>query len=136
MTAARRSVEGQLPLDGLDPVEEARVARIAQLEAELAHLRTAGARRRDAGAAAVDAAVDDEWRTRARARLDQLAATGEPFTADDVVREVGIPARPNAVGALFLGASRARLIERTGALDLGTRAAQHARRLPVWTGRR
>lgn len=127
--------EGQLALDGLDPDEAAREQRIAELEAELAHLRESGARRRDHGAAAVDAAVDDEWRTAARARLEQLAAAGEPFTADDVVREVGIPARPNAVGALFLGASRAGLIVRTGQRDSGTRAAQHARSLPVWKGR-
>lgn len=80
----------------------------------------------------------DEWRLAAKWALWELARTGEPFTADDVIAKVGLP-KPswpgmnNAVGALFSLAARKHVIHRVG--DTSTlRVIGHARRLSLWRG--
>lgn len=75
-------------------------------------------------------AVDD-WRPKAQAVLDRLAASGATFTADDVTEEVGVPRQPNAVGGLFR-ANRGAL-EAVGYTQAG-RTQSHARVLRVWRG--
>lgn len=91
---------------------------------------------RDEGSAAALAASDTVlgWKDRANAALVQLAKAGQPFTADDLVAAVGVPPHHNALGGLFLHASRRKVIRKTGEYRQGTRRAQHARAVPVWSG--
>lgn len=95
----------------------------------------AGRADRDAGMALAESNAAPEWRDRALAYLDELAAAGRPFTADDLVERVGLPetGSPNAVGALFGGAARRGLILRAGDTQ-ATRRARHAGRVSVWVG--
>lgn len=101
----------------------------------------AGRAARDAGAAQADSsAAADEWRPGAIAVLRELALSGQPFTADDLVERAGLPLQSetnanNAVGALFSAASKKGLIERMGDTQ-SKRVAGHARRLSVWRGSR
>lgn len=77
------------------------------------------------------------WRVHAMEALRDLAALGEPFTADDVVGKVGLPDsgtnRNNAVGALFSAAAREGLIVRVGFRNT-KRVAGHARVVSIWAG--
>lgn len=80
-----------------------------------------------------------DWSPAATRALRDLAATGEGFTADDVVARVGLPRGTaqnanNALGGLFAGASRAGLIVRTGDMVESRRREGHARRITVWRG--
>lgn len=97
-----------------------------------------GVRRRDAGMAqATDAA--EPWSETATRCIERLAAKRSPFTADDVIAEVGLPHDSevnanNAVGGLFAGASRRKIIRRTGRTVPSGRTVGHARHLTEWTG--
>jgi hypothetical protein len=72
-----------------------------------------------------------------RATVDQaikhLASTGREFTADDL-RELLPVVAGSIVGARFLAASKAGLIERVGSRTT-RHAAGHARRVSTWRGR-
>jgi hypothetical protein len=78
------------------------------------------------------------WGRDAEAAIRQLAASGVPFTADDLIRLVGLPSwgvnRNNAVGALFTSAAKRGLIVRTGHYRKSRRALSHGRMIAVWVG--
>lgn len=80
------------------------------------------------------------WKLEARDALAWLAARGEPFTADDLARLVGLPDtgpnRSNAVGAVFSAAARQGLIRSTGHYRKSRRTLSHARVVAVWCGAR
>lgn len=82
----------------------------------------------------------EAWRQRARAAVLALAALGEPFTSEDVVDRVGLPAggvgtnANNAVGALMSSAARANVIEPTGRHVRCRHAHSNARELKEWRG--
>lgn len=99
------------------------------------------ARKAEGQALAADAAPDD-WTDRFRSALRELAATGEPFTSEDVTDRAGLPAggigtnRNNAVGALMAsaGAARPKLIRKTGRHVPSRRPSSHAATLTEWIG--
>jgi len=90
---------------------------------------------RDRGMARAEASLHAAWD---RAVIDQaitvLAATGQPFSANDV-RGLLPDVRPALVGARFMHAARRGLIERIGD-ELATHKAGHARRVGLWRGAR
>jgi hypothetical protein len=90
---------------------------------------------RDEGTYAVDQRDDNSWwRSCADQGIATLAASGRPFTADDV-RALGIPdpTSPKAWGARFLAASRSGLIRRVGYVP-SRRASVHAHPIAQWQG--
>lgn len=89
---------------------------------------------RDQGAARVDANTDLDWKQQVDAAIEQLARGGQPFTADDV-RALGIPdpPSPQAWGARFLAASKAKRIRQVG-FQASQRASVHAHRIAIWQG--
>lgn len=97
---------------------------------ELAAIRE-GLRLRDEGTARVEDAVDVDWRERAEAAVDALIVEGQPFTAEEVCRIAGRPDRPNAVGALLLGAARRGAVRRVGYRP-ARRAERHGAVLAIW----
>lgn len=80
------------------------------------------------------------WRDHAMAVLEELAATGKTFTADDLVARVGLPDdevgmnRNNAVGAIFSAAAKSGLIVPTGNYIKSRRRTNHSAVLAVWAG--
>lgn len=96
-------------------------------------LKTAGQQ------AAADAAPDD-WRDAFRAAVKALAASGRPFTSEDVTDRAGLPSgdvatnRNNAVGALMTASARAGVIVKTGRRVPSARATSHGAELTEWKG--
>lgn len=92
---------------------------------------------RDAGAAVVGSTAPGHlvtsWRNRAEASLARAIASGETFSADDLVEEVGLPPRPNMLGALFLHAAKADRINAVGFAP-STRPAARGRVQRTWAG--
>jgi hypothetical protein len=81
------------------------------------------------------------WRDRASLALRDLAATGEPFTADDVLDRAGHPddrheanAANNAVGSLFRAAAAERIIMQTGAVVQSRQPHRKGGMIRVWIG--
>jgi len=98
----------------------------------------AGRDLRDVGAAAagINSPLAEHWRSRATDWLLVLAGWEDHvFSSDDLVEIVGTPPVPNMLGALFLGARRAGLIDPVGYTQ-STRPAAHARTIRTWKGRR
>lgn len=91
--------------------------------------------RRDRGADQADHAAHPWVRVQLQHHLDELIASGQPFTADTLRERAGDPiaTEPNIIGALILAASRAGRIERVGYRE-STRPEAHARVLRVWRG--
>jgi hypothetical protein len=89
---------------------------------------------REIGVAQANENTDIWWRSCADQAIDTLAATGRPFTADDV-RDLGVPdpPSPKAWGARFLSASRQGRIVRVGYTP-SRRASVHAHPIALWTG--
>jgi len=96
-----------------------------------------GQRRRDAGMATAETGPRARvWRLDADQAMRALIRSGQPFTADDLVRAVGyLPDegtnKNNAVGALFAAYSRRHEIRPAGSA-VTSRAAGHGRRMTVW----
>lgn len=90
---------------------------------------------RDAGTFAVDSRDDHaDWRTEVDREIDRLAATGLPFTADDVrARGIPDPISAKAWGARFLAAAKQRRIVRVG-YQPSRRPSVHAHPVAVWRG--
>lgn len=90
---------------------------------------------RDEGIARADAAQPDEWKTAVDRQIARLAATGRPFTADDVSTVVGDSptGSQGAMGARFMAASRRGVIQRIGYVPSG-RASVHAHPVAQWKG--
>lgn len=94
-----------------------------------------GRRRRDEGAEAAGStapgALVTSWRAEAATAMDALILGGQEFDADDLVDMVGMPPRPNMLGGLFIGASRAKRIVPVGYTQ-ATRPSSHARIQRTW----
>ncbi|MEX2275245.1 MAG: hypothetical protein WEA10_06755 [Actinomycetota bacterium] len=89
---------------------------------------------RDSGA---DAALRfaDEWRAKAERAIEYLIRTGTDFSSDDIRRIAGDPPTPNALGAVFVNASKAGRIELVE-YRRSQRLGRHAARVGVWRGAR
>lgn len=95
-----------------------------------------GRRLRDEGMASVDAHESEEWRAYVDSIVEVFAASGEPFTAEEVRLIAGDPPHhPNAMGARFAYHIKRKTIERVGVRN-ATRGSAHARALMVYKGRR
>ena len=94
-----------------------------------------GRRLRDIGAGLAGGASDEAsiWRSNAAQTIERLAASGVEFSADDVISEVGMPPKPNMVGAAFLSASKRKVIHSVG-MTQGARPESHARVQRLWVG--
>lgn len=82
------------------------------------------------------------WRIRARRALETLAASGRPFTSDDLIALVGQPdathqpnARNNAIGLAFRQAAADRLIESDGRVVSSRQPHRKGGAVRVWRGR-
>lgn len=73
------------------------------------------------------------WFTEARNVIRAYAFLGCEFTAEDVVRVLGKPPSPNLMGAAFLVASEARLIQMTGTKRSTTKSRKGGL-IRVWAG--
>jgi hypothetical protein len=97
-------------------------------------------RRKSEGMATAEDHAMLEWKGRFMRRVQQLANAGRPFTADDVVTDVGLPAgriasnANNAVGAMMSGAGRRKVIRKTGNYVKGKRPESHSRMVAEWVG--
>lgn len=75
-----------------------------------------------------------DWRAKAATAMDELAASGEEFSADQLVEKAGPPPHPNMLGPTFANAARADLINAVG-FRQATRASAHARIQRTWKGK-
>lgn len=89
---------------------------------------------------ALDADRAWPWKEHAERVIYNLATTGLPFTADDVVAEVGLPDgtvgmnRNNGVGAIFSACAKRGWITPTGHYMKSRRRSNHSAVLAIWTG--
>ena len=102
-----------------------------------------GRRRRDEGTAragdGAPAVLVSAWKAKAQEALDRLVATGEPFSADDLVlgnetlgvEAVGEPPHPNLLGALFRVLSASGKVQPVG-YQSSVRPSAHARVQRIW----
>lgn len=90
---------------------------------------------RDEGMARADAAQPQEWRGLVDAVIETLAATGEPFTADDVSALTGDSPTGSrgAMGARVQYAARRGVIVRVGYVP-SKRPSVHAHPVTLWQG--
>jgi hypothetical protein len=77
--------------------------------------------------------VDPDWNEAAWRALVRLARSGAPFSADDLVAEVGPAESPGASGALFRAAARSGLIECVG-YGVSRRLSRHGGLMRRWQG--
>lgn len=89
---------------------------------------------RDAALDLVELGAPADWLTDAQGVVNALAASGEPFSADDVWAKVGAPPEPRALGAVMVFAARQGWIRKTGLYRPSTRPAAHARPIAEWVG--
>jgi hypothetical protein len=91
----------------------------------------------------IDVAIQhapDDWLTRAKRAIAQLARESRAFTSEDVTQLAGLPSGDvksnanNAVGALMNAAARKQLIVKTGRRVPSTRVTSHAAELTEWIG--
>jgi hypothetical protein len=74
------------------------------------------------------------WHDEAVICIRQMARTGKPFTAEDVVAEIGAPGGSGKViGAAFNTVARSNMIWRCGERP-ADRKSSHRRMLAVWRG--
>jgi hypothetical protein len=93
-----------------------------------------GAALRDEGVHQLDlASLWDDWPAKADKAIRHLARMGRPSDADDVRTLVGDPGRANQIGARFLAAARAGLIERVDVRQ-SDRPGRHRGLVSVWRG--
>ena len=82
--------------------------------------------------------ADTQWQEAAMECLRLLAATGEPFTADEVhalMRPYGVHTQSdNAMGAMFNKARREGLIVSDGMYRPSERRDAHRRMVRIWKG--
>lgn len=81
----------------------------------------------------VEAHAPADWKNAAEAVLARLAASGEPFTTDDVWAALDQPPEPRALGALIRAAAHAGRIRRVG-WRASSRPECHCRPVAMWTG--
>ena len=85
------------------------------------------------GAQLADDNAESGWREAALAEIENMAASGIEFTADDIRERVGEPDIANRWGGVFLAARRAGLIE-TVAVKPSSTPSRHAGMVRVWRG--
>jgi hypothetical protein len=74
------------------------------------------------------------WHTQAVICIQAMARTGRPFTAEDVVNEIGAPnGSGKVIGAAFNTVARSGMIWRCGERP-ADRKSSHRRMLAVWRG--
>ena len=85
--------------------------------------------------------VNATWKEEATIELRKLAASGVPFSSDDLTAKVGVPDgthSPNGVnsgvGGIFGGAARAGLIEMVGVMKSSS-SHRKGGMIRVWRGR-
>lgn len=89
---------------------------------------------RDGGVDRVSANTPDDWKFACDTAIARFAATLKPFTAEDVRAIVGDPPNhPNAMGARFLIAARAGMLEKLGYKN-PARPSSHSSVIAVWRG--
>lgn len=112
---------GQLALDHLDQEQRASLDE--------------GRRRRDEGMRAAALNTNVPWKRLAQRALSELAASGQPFTAEDLRERVGRPlgSHDSALSSLFGNAARRNEIVACGYTQ-ATRAEARGRVLRVWRG--
>lgn len=81
----------------------------------------------------VEANAPADWKNSAEALLSALAASGIPFTADDIWKTLPQPPEPRALGAIIRAAARDGRIRRMGFMQ-SVRACCHQRLVAVWVG--
>lgn len=86
---------------------------------------------RDEGMARASAAHPDE-RARVEAAIRRLAATGRPFSANDIRAMHG--AKGAVVGATFTAMEKARVIRPLPQAERSTSKATHGHRINLWIG--
>jgi hypothetical protein len=78
------------------------------------------------------------WKVEAAIWLDRLPS-GRVFTADDMIREIGVPGegpnRNNVVGAVFSAASKQGRIRFAGRMRKSARVTRHGNVQRVWVKR-
>lgn len=81
------------------------------------------------------------WFDRATTALIALAASGDPFTSDDLIDVVGVPdadhqpnARNNQVGAVFREAARQGIIRSEGRVVQSRQPHRKGGAVRVWRG--
>ena len=104
-----------------------------------AFCRRAGIRGKEDGQLRAAEAVDPGWWSAASTQVHFLAASGEPFTVEDVIAKVGLPNAieinaNNSVGALISRLARKGVIEGIG-YTKASRAESHSRAIRLWKGR-
>lgn len=77
--------------------------------------------------------ASSEWAQAAQLVLEDLIASGQSFTSEDIRLVVGPPPSPSALGALLLRASKAGRIECVG-FEQSKRPSRHAGMLRRWRG--
>lgn len=93
-----------------------------------------GAELRDLGVERVDRNTPEWWKAAADRSIARFASLGTDFTAEDVRAVVGDPPNhPNAMGARFLHALRAKTIVKVGYRS-PARSSSHASVIAVWRG--
>lgn len=82
-----------------------------------------------------DAAQPEEWRAAVDIRIEALAASGDPFTSDDVSRSTGDSptGSPGAMGARFSAAVKRGVIRRVGYVP-SRRVSVHGHPVALWVG--
>jgi hypothetical protein len=87
---------------------------------------------RDRGIDRVSKNTPQSWKDSGLSIIMCLVSNGNEITAEDVREWVGEPPSPNAMGALFLTACRAGIVERIGYRQ-AKRPERHASVLGVYT---
>lgn len=93
----------------------------------------AGRAARDDGIARVTTHADEADRDDVEEAIDRLAATGRPFTADDVRELIPPVDQPNLIGACFRAASTRGEIVKLGYRQSAA-PSRHANPNTVWRG--
>lgn len=94
-----------------------------------------GRRARDVGQQIATYSTDVAWVLAADAAIERLAATGDPFTADEVRAMVGPPVgSASAMGPRFTAAAAAGIIRKIGYRQSSS-PTRHAGILAVWRGK-
>jgi hypothetical protein len=85
--------------------------------------------------------MTDDWRARAWGAMRELARSGRPFTADDLIDRVGDPdpdhqpnARNSAVGSLFREAASQGLIVSDGRVVPSRQRHRKGGAIRIWQG--
>lgn len=93
-----------------------------------------GSQELDKALARAHAGAPEDWKSRARAALEGLIASGLPFTTDDVWAVLRHPPEPRALGALVMAYAKAGKICRKG-FRPSQRPECHRRPIAVWIGK-